>query len=145
MAREAGDDGPRSHHEAGARLRHPPGTHPDRHVRAGHRIVIDQLAAEFGVSTLPVREAVRRVQAEGLVVVRRNAGACVAPADPELVDSLIDLLAVVEGYATALAAPHLGRAGVARLLALTNEIDDAIDLATALPSRGSTASSTRSS
>ena len=93
----------------------------------GHRIVIDQLAAEFGVSTLPVREAVRRVQAEGLIVVRQNAGACVTPADPELVDSLIDLLAVIEGYATALAAPHLGRAGVAGLRALTNAMDEAID------------------
>ena len=92
----------------------------------GHRIVIDQLAAECGVSTLPVREAVRRVQAEGLVVYRRNSGACVTPADPQLVESLIELLAVVEGYATALAAPHLGRAGVAGLRALTDAMEKAI-------------------
>ena len=89
----------------------------------GHRIVIDQLAAEFGVSALPVREAVRRVQAEGLVVFRPNSGACVAPADPELVDSMIELLAVVEGYATALAAPHLGDAEVERLRALTDAME----------------------
>jgi DNA-binding GntR family transcriptional regulator len=76
--------------------------------RPGHRIVVDQLAAEFGVSALPVREAVRRVQAEGLVVFRRNSGACVTPAEPELVDSMAELLAVVEGYATSLAAPHCG-------------------------------------
>ena len=92
----------------------------------GHRIVIDQLAAECGVSALPVREAVRRVQAEGLVVFRRNSGACVAPADPQLVESMIDLLAVIEGYATAIAAPHLGAAGVACLRALTNAMEEAI-------------------
>ena len=92
----------------------------------GHRIVIDQLAAELGVSALPVREAVRRVQAEGLVVSRGSSGACVAPADPELIDSIIELLAVVEGYATALAAPHLGGTEVEGLRALTDAMEDAI-------------------
>ena len=33
----------------------------------GFRIVIDALAEEFGVSALPVREAIRRLEAEGLV------------------------------------------------------------------------------
>ncbi len=92
----------------------------------GYRIVIDRLAAEFGVSALPVREAVRRVQAEGLVVFRRNSGACVTPAEPELADSIIELLAVVEGYATALAAPHLDGAGVVGLRALTDAMEEAI-------------------
>ena len=75
--------------------------------KPGHGIVIDQLAAEFGVSSLPVREALRRVQAEGLVVSRPNSSACVAPADPELVGPIVELLAVVEGYVTALAAENL--------------------------------------
>jgi DNA-binding GntR family transcriptional regulator len=91
----------------------------------GHRIVIAQLAAEFGVSTLPVREAVRRVQAEGLVAFRPNAGACVAPADPEAADSIAELLAVVEGYATALAAPHLRNAEIERLRELTYAMEEA--------------------
>lgn len=85
----------------------------------GHRIVIDQLAAEFGVSPLPVREAVRRMQAEGLVVSRPNSSACVAPADPELVEPIIELLAVVEGYVTALAAENLGSTDIERLRELT--------------------------
>ena len=36
----------------------------------GFRIVIDSVAEEFGVSQLPVREAVRRLEAEGLLVYR---------------------------------------------------------------------------
>src|SRR5689334_17109403 len=48
----------------------------------GYRVVIDGLAEEFEVSALPVREAIRRLEAEGLVVYRPNAGAHVAPAEP---------------------------------------------------------------
>ena len=45
----------------------------------GYRVVIDALAEEFEVSGLPVREAIRRLEAEGLVIYRPNAGAQVAP------------------------------------------------------------------
>jgi DNA-binding GntR family transcriptional regulator len=52
-----------------------------------------------------VREAIRRLEAEGLVIYRPNAGAQVAPADPGLFDEEMTVLAVLEGYGTALAAP----------------------------------------
>ena len=81
----------------------------------GYRVVIDALAEEFEVSGLPVREAIRRLEAEGLVIYRPNAGAQVAPADPGLFDEEMTVLAVLEGYGTALAAPCLGEAEIARL------------------------------
>jgi DNA-binding GntR family transcriptional regulator len=81
----------------------------------GYRVVIDGLAEEFEVSALPVREAIRRLEAEGLVVYRPNAGAQVAPADPGVFLEELTVLAVLEGYATALAAPTLGEAEIARL------------------------------
>jgi len=92
----------------------------------GYRVVIDALATEFGVSALPVREAIRRLEAEGLVIFRPNAGAHVAPADPALFDQEMTVLAVLEGYATALAAPHLGKAEIKRLSAITDSMVDAI-------------------
>src|SRR5947209_17827048 len=73
----------------------------------GYRVVIDALAGEFSVSALPVREAIRRLEAEGLVVYRPNAGAQVAPAEPELFEDNMTVLALLEGYATALAVAHL--------------------------------------
>jgi DNA-binding GntR family transcriptional regulator len=73
----------------------------------GFRLVIDALARDFGFSPLPVREAVRRLEAEGLVVYQPNAGARVAPAEPGLFEEEMTVLALLEGYATALAAPHL--------------------------------------
>jgi DNA-binding GntR family transcriptional regulator len=81
----------------------------------GYRLVIDALAEELGVSTLPIREAIRRLEAEGLVVFRPNAGAQVAPADPALFEEMVNGLAVLEGYATALAAPELTEGDIARL------------------------------
>lgn len=88
----------------------------------GYRVVIDALAEEFEVSGLPVREAIRRLEAEGLVIYRPNAGAQVAPADPGLFDEEMTVLAVLEGYGTALAAPCMGDAEVARLTEINDEM-----------------------
>jgi DNA-binding GntR family transcriptional regulator len=93
----------------------------------GYRVVIDALAAEFGVSALPVREAIRRLEAEGLVIFRPNAGAHVAPADPGLFDEEMTVLAVLEGYATALAAGNLTKGDIKRLTALTDDMVEAIE------------------
>jgi DNA-binding GntR family transcriptional regulator len=73
----------------------------------GYRLVLDTLARELGVSAVPVREAIRRLEAEGWVVYRRNAGAQVSPIDSLSWESAMQVLAVLEGHATALAAPHL--------------------------------------
>jgi DNA-binding GntR family transcriptional regulator len=74
----------------------------------GHRLVLDTVAGELGVSSVPVREAIRRLEAEGWVVYRPNVGAQVAPIDKGRWVSEMTVLALVEGYASALAAPHLG-------------------------------------
>jgi DNA-binding GntR family transcriptional regulator len=47
-------------------------------LRAGERIGQDALAKQFGTSRLPVREALRLLQNEGLVSLKPNAGARVA-------------------------------------------------------------------
>ncbi len=93
----------------------------------GYRIVIDTLAEEFSVSALPVREAIRRLEAEGLVIYRPNAGAHVAPADPALFDEELTVLGVLEGYATALAAPALGKKGIRRLTEITDLMVEAME------------------
>jgi DNA-binding GntR family transcriptional regulator len=73
----------------------------------GHRLVLDALAREMGVSPVPVREALRRLEAEGWVVYTRNVGAQVAPIDDERWEQEMRVLAILEGNATALAAPHM--------------------------------------
>jgi DNA-binding GntR family transcriptional regulator len=96
----------------------------------GYRVVIDALAEELGFSTLPIREAIRRLEAEGLLVFKPNTGAIVAPADPALFDEMVTSLAVLEGYATALAAPGMRAADItqleqinARMIACMDQLD----------------------
>lgn len=70
----------------------------------GSRLIEQRLAEHYACSRTPVREAVRRLDAEGLVVVEPNRGARVRPlTDAEIAD-LYDVRARLEGYAAALAA-----------------------------------------
>jgi len=73
----------------------------------GYRVVIDTLAAEFEVSALPVREAIRRLEAEGLVTFERNVGAHVSMVDDSAYRFSMQALGILEAAATALAARHL--------------------------------------
>jgi DNA-binding GntR family transcriptional regulator len=75
--------------------------------RPGHRLVLGAIAREIGVSVVPVREAIRRLEAEGVVIFERNVGARVAEIDPEQLEETTEMLAVVEGAAVSLAAPLL--------------------------------------
>lgn len=93
----------------------------------GYRVVIDALAEEFGVSALPVREAIRRLEAEGLVVYRPNAGAQVAPADPAFFCEELAVLGVLEGYATALAYPHLTKGDIEALREINGNMVGAME------------------
>ncbi len=74
---------------------------------SGYRLVLDALAREFEISPMPVREAVRRLEAEGWVRFRHNIGAEVAPLNKVAWEQAMQTLALLEGYATALAAPEM--------------------------------------
>jgi DNA-binding GntR family transcriptional regulator len=74
----------------------------------GQRLVIDALARDLNMSQVPIREAIRRLQAEGWITYRHNSGPEVANIGVEQWQATMEVLAVLEGYATALAAPRLG-------------------------------------
>ncbi|MGF0115163.1 GntR family transcriptional regulator [Promicromonospora sp. Marseille-Q5078] len=76
----------------------------------GFRLVLGQIAGELDMSVVPVREAIRRLEAEGLVTFERNVGAQVALIQETEYQHTMETLALVEGFATALSAPHLTRA-----------------------------------
>lgn len=70
----------------------------------GYRLVLSTIAEELGCSVVPVREAIRRLEAEGLVTFERNVGATVAALDTTLYLHTMQTLSIIEGAATALAA-----------------------------------------
>ncbi|GAA1917741.1 GntR family transcriptional regulator [Microbacterium aoyamense] len=73
----------------------------------GHRLVLGPIADALLMSPVPVREAIRRLEAEGLVTFEHNVGARVAHIDEGEYAHTMQTLGLVEGLATALSAPHL--------------------------------------
>jgi DNA-binding GntR family transcriptional regulator len=73
----------------------------------GKRLILGTLGTELGVSSVPVREAVRRLEAESLVSFTRNVGAAVRALDLDEYRWALQTLAITEGAATGLAASLL--------------------------------------
>jgi Transcriptional regulators len=77
----------------------------DGRFTPGYRLVLGQIAGELDVSVVPVREAIRMLEAEGLVTFERNVGAQVAMVDRAEYAYTMETLGLVEGFATSLSAP----------------------------------------
>lgn len=88
----------------------------------GYRLVLARIAHDLGVSVVPVREAIRRLEAEGLVTFERNVGATVSGIDPTEYLYTMQTLSIVEGAATALSAPLIGPMDIARAQAVNEEM-----------------------
>ncbi|MCI4657888.1 GntR family transcriptional regulator [Cryobacterium zhongshanensis] len=93
----------------------------------GFRLVLGQIAKELDVSVVPVREAIRRLEAEGLVTFERNVGAQVAMFDDSEYQFTMQTLALVEGAATALSAPSVTADDIARARAINLEMIECLD------------------
>jgi DNA-binding GntR family transcriptional regulator len=74
----------------------------------------DDIAARFRVSKIPVREALKRLEAEGLVTFVRNKGAVVAAMSPEELWEYVEIRAMLEARAAELAAPRISDAHLAQ-------------------------------
>jgi DNA-binding GntR family transcriptional regulator len=68
-------------------------------LQAGIRIDQDALAAEFSVSRMPIREALRQLGAEGFVTIVPHRGAIVTALSPTEVEEIYEIRAALEGVA----------------------------------------------
>lgn len=89
----------------------------------GYRLVLSTLATDLDMSVVPVREAVRQLEAEGLVTFTRNVGAHVSMVDGSRYRASMETLGVLEGAATAMAAPHVTHEDLAQAKDLNARMD----------------------
>ena len=85
-----------------------------RDYEPGYRLVLATIADELGISVVPVREAIRQLEAEGMVTYERNVGASVTTYNREAYYESMDIVATVEANATAQSAPYLNAEDIAR-------------------------------
>jgi DNA-binding GntR family transcriptional regulator len=88
----------------------------------GQRLREEQLARQIGVSRTPVREALRRLDAEGLVEFTPNRGARVSAWTRQELEDLYDIRAMLEGHGARLAAARIAPEEVSRLSALAAQM-----------------------
>ena len=98
----------------------------DGHYGPGHRLVIDELKRETNISSIPWRESIRRLEAEGWVDIVPNVGARVATFDAGEWARAMRLLARLEGLATALAAPELNGDDISDARRINREMASAL-------------------
>lgn len=92
----------------------------------GTRLVVDELAAKFEVSPMPVREAVRQLGAERLVIIHSYRGATVAELSIDEIREIFLMRQLLEGEAANLGARALLSDDRTRLRALMNEMQDSV-------------------
>lgn len=95
-----------------------------RGVLAGGTVLRqDELASQFGVSRIPVREALRQLDAEGLVVVRPHRGAVVSELSAEEAGEIYEMRIALEVMALRAALPHLTDADLELAERVLDELD----------------------
>lgn len=90
--------------------------------KPGERLIISQISKRFNISDIPVREAIRNLESEGYVTIIANQGAVVNRFDEETLISIVQIKAVLEGYATLMSLKYITPEIIAELRALNEEM-----------------------
>jgi DNA-binding GntR family transcriptional regulator len=99
-------------------------------IEAGARLRQDHIAEEFGASHVPVREAFRLLEAQGLVVSEPRRGVRVAGFSLDEVREVAEMRAALEVLALRQAGPHLTKAMLDQAEAVSKAGDKASDVQT---------------
>lgn len=94
--------------------------------KAGDRLKISNLAARYGVSPIPVREALHQLQGEGLIVISANRGASVRRIDERYLWQTYEVRKSLEMHFVVELAERAVAADIDRLRAMLAEQDRAV-------------------
>jgi DNA-binding GntR family transcriptional regulator len=74
---------------------------------SGKRLKIAELVARYGVSQMPIREALQQLQGEGIIIIEPNKGAHVRQIDEHFLENMYDIRLLIEVYLTVKSVDHL--------------------------------------
>ena len=92
----------------------------------GEKLVIDRLSTELALSQIPIRAAMQRLQAEGLVEIKPHSSPTVTTLSPKKVSEVFALLESLESTAFRAIAGRLSAEEIATLEALLEKMDKAL-------------------
>ncbi len=88
----------------------------------GERVMELEIARQFGLSRTPVREAIRKMEAEGIISHSPHIGAVVRKLSHQEIVELYEMRLVLEEAAAAMAAKHASEAEIALMRVLNEQI-----------------------
>jgi DNA-binding GntR family transcriptional regulator len=94
-------------------------------LAGGQRIRLEDVAAELGISRMPIREAIRQLDTEGLLTIRPNRGAVVTMFSSGHLTELFEMRAVLEGLCARSAATTFDEDAGDELTLLVNRLNRA--------------------
>lgn len=86
----------------------------------GARVTETELAEKFKVSRTPIREALQRLEVEGLVKIRAKQGCFIRPVDTETISNYYDVRVAIESMAVDLACKNMPREDLENLCTFWN-------------------------
>src|SRR5579859_2954252 len=93
----------------------------------GQRLVIDDLAAQMGVSPIPIRESLRQLEADGFVNLEPYVGATVTSLDAGSVSEIFALLDALEVISGRLACTKMGESDITTLADMIQNMERYLD------------------
>jgi DNA-binding GntR family transcriptional regulator len=98
-------------------------------LKAGTPLRQDELAARFGFSRMPIRDALRQLEAEGIVSIHPTRGAFVAQMDATEISEIYAVRELLEAEALRLALPKLTDVQLNEAASVLDQIDAEPDIA----------------
>lgn len=95
-------------------------------LEPGERLMEVQIADELGISRTPVREAIRKLEQEGYVIMMPRRGTYVADVSVSDIKEIFEIRTALESLATGLAARRIEPDEIEKLQNLLNEIEEYI-------------------
>jgi len=93
----------------------------------GTRLVIDELAQSLGVSQIPIREAMRQLEADGFVTIEPYVGATITELNANFILEVFALLEALEIISSRAAVRSMSNADLDRLTDLIYKMDASVE------------------